>query len=66
MESSKQSALLFTKEEGEMIKTLLALALQTGRLDIAKNVVSISDAIDQAPEVEEREGGWIRKEVKNG
>lgn len=62
---TKQKALLFTKEEGEMIKTLLAMALQSGRLDVAKNVVSISDAIDESPEVEEREGGWIRKELKN-
>lgn len=65
MEIQKQKALLFTDEEGEMMKTILALALQQGRLDIAKNVVEISYAIDQAPEVEEREGGWIRKEVKN-
>jgi hypothetical protein len=65
MEDSKKKALLFTDEEGEMFKQILALALKEGRLDIAKNVVEISYAIDQAPEVEEREGGWIRKEVKN-
>ena len=65
MEIQKQKALLFTAEEGEMFKQILALALAPGRLDIATNVVSISDAIDAAPEVEEREGGWIRKEVKN-
>lgn len=65
MENQKQKALLLTVEEGEMIKTILALALAPGRLDIATNVVSISTAIDEAPEVEEREGGWIRKEVKN-